>query len=212
MLKKFIFLIPFFIIIISEPICEEGVNNCVKCNYLTKLCTKCEKDIYIPDEVGGCTKGAKKCIIGRNYCYQCSEKEGLCEICEDGYFPDENGGCTYTANCAISEKGECITCLNNYILIGKSYFRSDNLKICKSLNSEDFKNCEEINEEKGICSKCKENYYLNTGDFRCIKTQNCSESIFEVCTKCIDGYYYDRKENQCIPKDTNFLYCKETID
>ena len=212
MLKKFIFLIPFFIIIISEPICEEGVNNCVKCNYLTKLCTKCEKDIYIPDEVGGCTKGAKKCIIGRNYCYQCSEKEGLCEICEDGYFPDENGGCSYTANCAISEKGECIKCINNYILIGKSYFRSDNLKICKSLNSEDFKNCEEINEEKGICSKCKENYYLNTGDFRCIKTQNCSESIFEVCTKCIDGYYYDRKENQCIPKDTNFLYCKETID
>ena len=212
MSKKFILLIAIYVTILSQPICEEGINNCVKCNYLTKLCSKCEKSsIYIPDENGGC-KGAKQCTIGKNYCNECSENGDLCQICSDGYFPDENGGCSYTANCAISEKGECIECINNYILIGQSSYKNDNLKICKSMNSEDFKNCEEINEEKGICSKCKEDYFLNTGDYRCIKTKNCSESNFEICTKCEDGFYYDRKSNECKMKDNNFLYCKETID
>ena len=205
MFYKFIYII-IFGITFSQPICEEGANNCAKCNYLTNLCFKCEKEIYAPDENGGCTKGSKKCIIGKNYCNECSENGDLCQICAEGYLPDENGGCTYTANCAISEKGKCIECMNNYILIG------DNLKICKSLNSEDFKNCEEINTEEGTCSKCKENFYLNSGDFKCIKTQNCSESTLDICTKCINGYYLNKKENLCKKKDNNFLFCKETID
>ena len=211
MVKIFIFLF-FSQLIFSQPICEEGINNCNKCNYLTNLCFKCEKDIYAPDEKGGCTIGSKKCSLGKNYCIECSSKGDLCIICPDGYYPDENGGCTYTENCAISDKGECIECLDNYILIGKNSSYENNIKICKSLNSEDFKNCEEINYEKGICDKCKDNYFLNAGDFRCIKTQNCSESIFEICTKCVDSYYFDRKENECKIKDNNFLYCKETLD
>ena len=212
MLTKFIFLISIYVTAFSQPMCKEGVNNCAKCNYLTKLCSKCEKSsLYFPDDKGGC-KPVKKCTIGHNYCNECSENGEKCQICVEGYFPDENGGCSYTVNCAISEKGECIECISNYILIGKSFFSDYNLKMCKSLNSEDFKNCDEINEEKGVCSKCKEDYFLNTGDYRCIKTQNCLESIYEICIKCINGYYYNRKENECKKKDSNFLYCKETID
>ena len=207
-------LIIFFIlkITLSEPQCKEGENNCKKCNYLTKLCSICENDIYIQDEDGGCTIAAKNCIMGKNYCNQCTEQGDLCKVCTEGYFPDENGGCSYTANCEISNKGECIKCIQNYILIGKTSYQNDNIKICKSLNSEDLKNCDVINTEKGICSKCKENYYLNSGDYKCIKTQNCSESTFEICSKCVNGYYYDRKENECKIKDKNFQYCRETID
>ena len=51
MFYKFIYII-IFGITFSQPICEEGANNCAKCNYLTNLCFKCEKEIYAPDENG----------------------------------------------------------------------------------------------------------------------------------------------------------------
>ena len=63
------------------------------------------------------------------------------------------------------------------------------LKICKSLNTEDFNNCEDINIENGKCQSCKEGYYLNSGDNKCIKTDNCTESSFGICKKCNSGYY-----------------------
>ena len=43
-----------FKIIFSEPNCKQGLNKCLKCNPITKLCLKCEKDIYTPDKDGGC--------------------------------------------------------------------------------------------------------------------------------------------------------------
>ena len=211
MIKRFIFYCFIIKLVSTEPVCEEGQNNCKKCNYLNNLCFKCTKDIYKPDKNGGCTEGAKECIIGKNYCIECTEKGDLCKTCDEGYFPDENGGCSFSPFCEISYNGECIKCIDNYILIGKSRYLSD-LRICQSKNSENFKNCETINADEGICSKCEKNYYLNSGDFKCIKTQNCSESSFGICTKCIDGYYFDRKENECKKKDKTFLYCRETLD
>ena len=29
-----------------SAVCKEGSNNCAKCNPVTKLCIKCNKDIY----------------------------------------------------------------------------------------------------------------------------------------------------------------------
>ena len=66
--------------IILLPSCKEGKNNCLKCNYLTKLCSLCDKDIFSPDENGGCTS-SKKCIIWKNYCHECSENEDKCQKC-----------------------------------------------------------------------------------------------------------------------------------
>ena len=149
--------------IISIPNCEIGKNNCIKCDYISQLCFKCNQDIFIPDENGGCI-GAKKCYVGINFCQECQDDSSLCKICEEGYFPDENGGCTYTNNCEISYRGECIKCKNNYILVGENTDLFDAFILCKSINSPDFKNCEEINTRKGICSKCKEGYYLNMFD------------------------------------------------
>ena len=94
-------------IIFSQTICLVGENNCSKCNPLTKLCVKCEKEIFVPDKSGGCEK-TRQCILGKNSCIECTEEGNLCKVCEEGYFPDENGGCSYTYNCEVSYQGKCI--------------------------------------------------------------------------------------------------------
>ena len=105
-------------IVLNEPNCVEDINYCTRCNPITKLCVKCEKDIYKPDENGGC-QHARTCRIGINYCVDCFEDGQLCRLCDEGYFPDDNGGCALTDNCEISYKGECLKCKENYILMGK---------------------------------------------------------------------------------------------
>ena len=148
-----------------------------------------------------------------NQCIECSEDEKLCKKCNDGYFPDKNGGCSYTDNCEISYRGECIKCKDDYILIGEENYNGEiEIKICKSLISGDLKNCEIINNKKGFCEKCKEGFYLNEGDKKCIKTENCYESIFEICNKCNYGYYLDKKELKCKNQTDIFEHCKESLD
>ena len=73
-------------------------------------------------------------------------------------------------------------------------------------------NCEEINNSKGKCQKCKEDYYLNVGDKKCIKTENCYESIFGNCLQCKAGYYYNKKEDKCVEAKGNFIFCKQALD
>ena len=116
----YLFFILLFIskIFLLLTLCQEGINNCLKCNPIKKLCIQCIKDIYIPDEEGGC-RNSEQCKPGKNYCNMCNSEGNLCQICEDGYFPDENGACSYTDNCEISEKGKCIKCKDNFILIGE---------------------------------------------------------------------------------------------
>ena len=188
-----------------QPSCKPGFNNCLICNSRTNLCSKCEKEMYIPDQKGGCRT---KCILGINHCIECNEENNLCKSCDDGYFLDENGGCSYTNNCEISEEGECIKCKDNYILIGLV----ESIKICKSLFSEDLKNCLKINNETGLCEECKENYYLNLGDKRCSVTEKCYQSIFGKCIKCNFGYYLNKKEEKCKIQNDIFEHCRESLD
>ena len=203
MLVNFIFSL-FFKIILSEPSCTKGKNFCSLCNPITKLCIQCTYDILIPDQNGGCEK-ANICNMGKNFCNQCSDEGELCKICDEGYFPDENGGCSYSNNCEISYKGKCFKCKENYIL-------NEQINICKSLNSEEFRNCEEISTLNGTCKKCLNGYYLTSEDNRCTKTGNCSESIYEKCIKCQKGYYLDMKEEKCKEQKENLMYCKEVLD
>ena len=201
----------FFQIKISKQICTKYENHCSKCNYMTKLCIKCDLNIYTPDNNGGC-EPIQKCFIGKNNCNECSDDSFKCKICENGYFPDENGGCSYTDNCKVSYRGECLECKDNYILLGKNSNIKNNFVLCKSLSSEDLKNCEEINMINGICTKCKEGFYLNSGDNRCTETQNCLESTFGLCTKCILNYYLNKKENKCLKQEGIFYRCQESIN
>ena len=204
MLIYFIFLI-YIGISICEPICIENNNFCSRCNNITKLCEKCQKDIFVPDDNGGCVP-YKKWILGKGHCLECEENSYLCKICEDRYFPDDNGGCSYTNDCEISYQGECLQCKEGLILVGTD------IKICKSLNSEDLKNCDKINNQNGFCESCKEGFYLNAGDKKCIETENCEQSSFGVCNKCTLNYYLDKKDNECKVQNGVFKNCKQTID
>lgn len=204
--RTFLSIIIIIILKISTTqLCEESKNYCSKCNPLTAQCIICSKeDILIPDEKGGCV-GSKKCMIGKNYCLECNLEEKLCQTCDEGYYPDENGGCSYSNNCKISYKGECLECNENFILVEKN-------KICKSKLNDDFKNCQEINAKIGLCKVCEEGYYLNKGDQKCTKIENCFESMFGKCLSCIKGFYLDKKENKCKEKNDKFMLCKQTID
>ena len=196
-------------IIISYQICTEGKNYCTKCHPITKLCVKCEKEIYSPDDKGGC-EYARKCTLGSNYCIACTENVKLCELCEEGYFPDNNGGCSYTDNCEISYQGKCLECKGNFVLIGKNL--NDAIKICKSLNSIDLRNCEKINTENGICEGCKEGYYLTEIDKRCTLTKDCSQSKLGECIKCKYGYYVDKADNKCKLQEGKLDHCQISND
>ena len=166
----YIYFVIFSQIFLSNSQCIAGKNFCSKCNPITRLCIKCEKDIYSPDSNGGC-KNSKKCQLGKNYCIECLEDGNLCKECDIGYFSDENGGCSTTDNCEISYKGECLKCKDNFVLIGaKNYYQSinDYPKICKSLKSEDLQNCKTISYERGFCLDCKDGYFFSSSDKKCI--------------------------------------------
>ena len=198
-------------IIKSIPVCKEEVNFCSKCNPVTKLCVKCTKDIYTPDNNGGCTY-ARKCTFGNNYCSECNEEGNLCKICEEDYFPDQNGGCSYTDTCEISDRGICLECQKDFILIGIDDYFTNGVRVCKWKDSEDLKNCERINTSNGACIECKEGYHLNTGDRKCTLIENCYHSSFGICQKCKEGFYLDKREQKCIRQEGIFLNCKESLD
>jgi len=201
----------FFAILIIAQIslsisadCKEGSKNCAKCNPVTKLCEKCDKNIYSLNKNGVC-EAAKKCELGQNYCVQCSESGNLCQECDEGYFPDENGACSYTANCQISFQGRCLKCNSGYVL-------NEGAGICKSQNSEDLVNCKNADKATGLCKECNENFYLNEGDKRCISTKNCFESAFGICKKCSSGFYLDKKSNTCKEQSNDFAKCELSSD
>ena len=58
-IKIFFPFVIFFKYIQTFPNCIEGENFCSKCNPVTKLCYKCQEDIYTPDEKGGCRYAEK---------------------------------------------------------------------------------------------------------------------------------------------------------
>ena len=212
MLFNFLILITINNYYFSLPLCSSGENYCSKCNPIAKLCSKCEKDIYTPNNYGGCDI-IKKCNLGNNYCLECEENNSLCKKCEIGYFPDEYGGCSYSDNCELSFHGKCLKCKKNYVLVGIENYSNEGIIICKSLNSDDFQNCTSIDSLHGKCQQCKEGYYLNIIDKKCTKTENCTKSFFGICKQCINGYYLDKKENKCKKQNNeNFEYCKETMD
>lgn len=205
--KTIIFILEFLSIIsiINSFGCEENVNHCIKCNEISNLCSKCDMDVYIPDSEGGC-KASNHCHNGKNYCLECTENEDFCKTCDVGYFPDENGGCSYSQNCLISYRGECLECSENFILIENDF------NYCKYNSSIDFLNCIKINTTTGLCDECEDGYYLNLGDRRCTKTENCNQSVYGVCVECAPGFYLNKKEEKCKRKEYPFALCKETLN
>ena len=205
---NFLFVISILNPVLLIPTCKEGTNNCERCHPITKLCEKCTLDIYSPDENGGCLASGK-CNLGKNYCSECDQQEQKCLKCESGLFPDENGGCSFVDNCELSSRGLCLKCKSDYLLIGGE---QDIFKICKSKSSEDILNCQTVNNATGLCEACEEGYFLNAGDFKCTKIENCLESAFGKCISCSAGFYLNIKENKCFSQFGTLINCKESLN
>ena len=203
---KYFYLIIILIFSYSNQSCTQGKNFCVLCELATDLCKKCESDLFVPDTQGGC-EGAKKCKKDYNYCLECPEVNYTCAKCEEGYTPDNNGGCANVENCEVSEDGICKVCIENYALIykGHSYLE------CVSMDSEELLNCEEY-DIYGHCLKCKENYYMNSGDKKCSNTENCYNSTKGLCDTCDYDFYLDKSNKTdylCLSNNeqNNFWKC-----
>ena len=203
--KLFTYFLSLILFPLTFETCTPNKDHCILCNPLTNLCIKCDKNIYKPDENGGC-EFSKTCKIGQNYCHTCNSNENFCSSCDLGYYADESGGCATTENCIISYKGECLQCTEDYYLLG-----NDKFKYCKYKYSEELQNCEDINFENGLCENCTYGYFKNSGDNKCIETKNCTESLYGVCTKCEEGFYLDKRDDECKNWD-KIQYCKISID
>ena len=213
MVNKYFFL--YILIIVNNTnlslsSCQVGIKNCTKCDPITQLCLRCDKNILSPDEKGGCVP-SEKCVLGNNYCIECNEDQKTCKTCESGLFPDDNGACSFVNNCEISFKGKCLKCRENFKLVGYE-FGNTGFLLCKSLALEEFQNCANIDSISGYCTICQEGYFLSDGDKKCTKIENCNESSFGICKKCNNGYYLDKKDNKCKIQSGIFLNCQETID
>ena len=200
---KFLYLFILFLIPYSSSYCIEGKNFCVKCELATDLCKKCESDIFKPDSKGGC-EGSKKCHPNENHCIKCDNFSYKCEKCDDNFYPDDNGGCANIENCEISEKGICKKCDANYSLVYKGHYYLE----CISMNTEELLNCEEY-DIYGHCLKCKEMYYMNTGDKKCSNTPNCLYSTKGKCDICDYDFYLDKSKGICLSNNetNNFWKC-----
>ena len=204
----YLFLLNIIHIYICTPFCKEGENHCIRCHNKTNLCTKCEKDVYVPNKFGGC-EISKKCQELTNHCLECNEDKNLCKKCETHYFPDKNGGCANTNNCLVSYQGNCLECKEDYLLIGQELY--EGIKICKSKNSLDLLHCNQTDLTTGFCLECEEDYYL-AEDFICTSAKNCSKTTYGICTKCAVGFYLNKKNNTCIFQNKTLVNCKQTID
>ena len=59
------------------------------------------------------------------------------------------------------------------------------------MDTEELLNCQEY-DIYGHCLKCKENYYMNSGDKKCSNTQNCLYSTNSTCDICDLDFYMDK--------------------
>ena len=205
---KSLCLIILYLISNSYQSCKEGQNFCVLCELATDLCKQCESDLFIPDKKGGC-EGSKKCKKNDNYCIECSNSSYVCQTCEEGFFPDDNGGCSKVDHCEISENGICRKCAENFTLAYKGNFYPQCLNI---ITEEELLNCQEY-DSYGHCLKCKDNYYMNSGDRKCSNTKNCLYSSKGLCYNCDYDYYLDKSNKTnylCLSNNENNPFWKCT--
>ena len=155
---KYLILLIFIKLSLFSPLCEVEKNHCSRCNPITKLCVKCDKDIYIPNENGGC-QNAKKCIFGFNNCMQCNEKGNLCEKCLDGYELNEEGYCVDFDHCEEKEGDSCKKCKKEWIDNDVHYYCYNSIFGCIRSYNRGCLKCEDL-DDLYFCTECEPGYEL----------------------------------------------------
>ena len=193
---------------------EYTKGQCFSCYDEVEFCNKChldENEEFVCDE---CidnfkyNKYEKTCqLICAEYpeispgCIICNEEyksKGKCQACKPGYFKTEDESCVYCRSekyggpacdrCIKSESDEkiiCGSCDENIKVLnskGKCYFTpNDLMENCIAFKFEG-----NDNEEKIVCTFCKEGFYLdNNGN--CVSflqyleiNENCNKIIYQI--------------------------------
>ncbi|EGR32457.1 leishmanolysin family protein, putative [Ichthyophthirius multifiliis] len=151
--------------------CNISLKNCP---YFTleedpqKCVQQCPSDKFPnPDKV--CRSNCPKSFYFSNYRNDCVECNYQCLSCSG---PSKN----QCLECGISkylEEGQCVNqCSSNFILVNQR-------KCVKSVDQGCEQECERCDSEnKVICTKCKDQYFLNLKTGKCVVANNCPQETF----------------------------------
>ena len=200
---------------LCKPLTSEDFKNCIKIDSIKGKCSKCKEGYFLNESDKKCCSTqyceesiydiCQKCIYGyyldrkANECKKkteffkhCKETNDgqTCFACDDYYYFDENNFCTQVNYCSQSENEYvCEKCISGYYLT--EYGESCTPEI----------NCHYGSKPLGICTVCKENYYIDVSDGKCKSNIENDEFKYcykanKKCTECIGPYHID-KENMC---------------
>ena len=193
---------------------NEGVENCNICNYNNDQveCIQCKDEyILIDEETDKCylkenTNNKKYYTVDEYHKNKCSKTIENCDECEN-----ESGDLT------------CQKCIDEFAFIGEDrtickkkielieyYSKNNGISYykCDDLDNSGIQNCEtcqyDINEDKLICTKCKNEYILKDEDTdNCYANDNYNNN---------NQYYYKDEYHvrQCSLDITNCLECEKS--
>ena len=122
-----------------------------------------------------------------------------CDTCiEDNYF-DDNGECIWNNFCSKAKDYKCEECIEGYYL-------------AQNFECSTEENCIIAKRHLGVCTLCKDNYYLDYKDGKCKSYLEDDDFKYcriadGVCNKCIEGYFVGQ-DNKCSFTDN----CAESED
>ena len=152
-------------------------------------------------------------------CLRCNKKTGICSICKDSYYLINNKCIikNIEPNNNLNEKTKSSLLSTSYIINEEQNYENHHQEKTNSPNIEiicNIENCLKcsMSENKIICSKCTQNYYLenNICKKKC-KDKNCNDCSEDVkyCNKCNENTKL--YEGQCAIKCSNIhkncIYC-----
>jgi hypothetical protein len=151
-------------------------------------CSQC-KSGYLP--MVDTTNSYQRCVYDPSFdlegCVQYSAKtsSAKCVKCEEDFLLDVPSG----------------TCVKDSPV--------NNFEHCEEINGNPFLG------GKVMCSKCKEDYTIHFSAYKCSYNPNCTEIIIGICSHCKEGFFLDKQSSMCIPNPEDstckslFMYLDE---
>lgn len=168
---------------------EFGLCEVPNCDLMNEdRCVSCKPGYFIAKD-GSCKREDPKCLV---------YGERRCEKCVKGYRLDYNGVCEYAdEHCwDFTREGYCTNCDRLYFL--------NNHKKCQLKDQ----NCNAYSN--GVCSECKDFYYLHRGLCHPNAKGCLSQKNIKKCLKCEEGYKLDF--GVCTPELTRLSWNSIDMD
>ena len=157
-------------------------SNCSVLDKTKDQCKVCSKGYHLFDN---------KCVESPNSqnCKMMETNQNKCSECSMGFVLSSEGTCN-PDNCERRDRhGKCEECEENYTLHLPS----------RKCEPQIDRNCLVFDSEQGICSRCRENFFLNSefGNicYEVSKVPNCEKYLPDQneCERCLNYFYLEDK-------------------